>query len=53
MVASSAEVKVSDGETRTLAQGDVILFEDVTGKGHTMHVIVNEPCIGLHVTRPE
>lgn len=28
------EIEVSDGEKRTLAGGDVLLVEDVTGKGH-------------------
>ena len=50
MVSGSAEVEVSDGEKRTLAQGDVVLFEDVTGKGHTMRVIGDQPRVGLHVS---
>ena len=50
MVSGSAEVGVSDGEVRTIKQGDVILFEDVTGKGHTMRVIGDVPRVGMHVS---
>ncbi|MDA1035677.1 MAG: hypothetical protein O3B65_02200 [Chloroflexi bacterium] len=50
MVSGSAEVEVSDGEMRTLTLGDVVLFEDVTGKGHTMRVIGDDPRVGMHVS---
>ena len=53
MVAGSAEVGVSDGETRVIRTGDVILFEDVTGPGHTMRVLGNEPRVALHVRLTE
>jgi hypothetical protein len=33
-LAGGCEVTVSDGETRTFSQGDVVLAEDTTGKGH-------------------
>ena len=33
------ELEVSDGESRTFVGGDILLVEDVTGKGHrTRHV---------------
>lgn len=33
------EIEVSDGEKRTFCGGDILLVEDVTGKGHrTRHV---------------
>lgn len=36
------ELEVSDGEKRVLRGGEILLMEDITGKGHrTRHV---EPC---------
>ncbi|AEJ18772.1 hypothetical protein [Gracilinema caldarium] len=34
MLAGLVEIQVSDGETRTLGPGDIVLVEDTTGKGH-------------------
>lgn len=39
----SAEIKVSSGEKRQFGRGDVLLAEDVTGKGHTTRVIGKKP----------
>lgn len=50
VVSGSAEVTVSDGETRVLRAGDVVLFEDVTGPGHTMRTLGDEPRVALHVS---
>jgi uncharacterized cupin superfamily protein len=50
MVSGAAEVSVSDGETRTINTGDVILFEDVHGPGHTMRVIGDVDRVALHVS---
>jgi quercetin dioxygenase-like cupin family protein len=50
MVSGSAEVGVSDGERRVLKAGDIVLFEDVSGMGHTMRVLGDEPRVALHVT---
>ena len=37
------ELEVSDGEKRVLAGGDILLVEDVTGKGHrTKHLEARE-----------
>lgn len=49
LVAGSAEVGVTDGEKRTITKGDVVLFEDVTGPGHTMRVLGGTPRVALHV----
>lgn len=49
MVSGTAEVGVSDGEKRIVRQGDVLLFEDTIGPGHTMRVLGNEPRVALHV----
>ncbi len=37
------EVHVSDGEVRHVRGGDVVLLEDLTGRGHTTRVIGDEP----------
>lgn len=50
MVSGAAEVGVSDGETRTINAGDVVLFEDVDGPGHTMRVIGEADRVALHVS---
>ena len=33
-LAGQSEVTVEDGETRTFRQGDIVLAEDLVGKGH-------------------
>jgi quercetin dioxygenase-like cupin family protein len=50
MISGRAEVGVSDGETRVINGGDVILFEDVTSPGHTMRVVGDQPRVALHVS---
>jgi uncharacterized cupin superfamily protein len=50
MVSGAAEVGVSDGEMRTINSGDVVLFEDVDGPGHTMRVIGDVDRVALHVS---
>lgn len=44
------EVTASDGEVRTFAKGDVLLVDDITGKGHTSRVIGDEDSLSLLVT---
>jgi hypothetical protein len=39
------EVTASDGERRSFDSGDVVLMEDVTGKGHKTHVKGKSDCI--------
>ena len=34
MLAGFVEIQVSDGETRTFGPGEIVLVEDLTGKGH-------------------
>src|SRR4051812_6490980 len=38
-----AEVEVSDGEVRRFGPGDVLVVEDVTGKGHTTRGLGDVP----------
>ena len=37
-----AEVVVGNGEARTFGPGDVMLAEDLTGRGHTLRVVGNQ-----------
>lgn len=39
----SAEIEVSSGEKRKFGRGDVLLAEDVSGKGHITRVISKKP----------
>ena len=36
---AAVEITVSDGETRVIGAGEVILAEDVTGKGHISRAV--------------
>ena len=47
------EIQVADGETRRFAGGDVLLVEDLTGRGHRTRAV--EPGVrrSLFVTVPE
>ncbi len=36
---AGVEITASDGETRTIGAGEVILVEDVTGKGHLSRAV--------------
>jgi quercetin dioxygenase-like cupin family protein len=53
MISGAAEVGVSDGETRTLGAGDIILFEDIDGPGHTMKVLGDVDRVAMHVSLEE
>lgn len=44
------EVRASDGEVRTFSRGDVLLVEDITGKGHASRVISEETSLALLLT---
>jgi mannose-6-phosphate isomerase-like protein (cupin superfamily) len=35
VLSGTAEITVSDGETRSFGPGSILLVEDVTGKGHS------------------
>ena len=39
------EVSVSDGETRRMGPGDIVLLEDTEGKGHLTRVVSDEPAV--------
>jgi quercetin dioxygenase-like cupin family protein len=46
-----AEITASDGEVRRMTPGSTMLAEDLTGKGHQMRVIGDEPCVWMFVVR--
>ena len=39
ILSGEAEVDVSDGDTRRFSAGDVVLTQDITGKGHATRVV--------------
>ena len=42
---AGVRITASDGESRVIGAGEVILVEDTTGKGHTTRVHGNQPCM--------
>lgn len=45
LLSGSLQVGVSDGETRLLERGAILVLEDTTGRGHTTRVPSTEPAI--------
>ena len=43
------EVEASDGEVRQLGPGDIVLTDDLSGRGHVTRVIGDEPSVGAFV----
>jgi mannose-6-phosphate isomerase-like protein (cupin superfamily) len=43
------EIEIGDGSKRTLTAGDVLVAEDLTGKGHITRWMGNQPCVSLAV----
>ncbi len=44
------EIEVSDGERRKFAGGDILLVEDISGKGHRTRTVDNRPRRSIFVT---
>ncbi len=44
------EIETSDGEQRRFAGGDILLVEDVDGRGHRTRTVNNRPRRSLFVT---
>ena len=42
-LSGTAEIEVGDGTKARVGPGDVVLAEDLTGRGHVTRVIGNEP----------
>jgi hypothetical protein len=49
LVAGEWEITASDGETRTLLPGSIILVEDTKGKGHLSRVVSDEDSLAVLV----
>lgn len=47
------EIETSSGETRTFKPGDVLLVEDITGKGHRSRNIRQEIRSSIFITLPD
>ena len=45
LLSGTLEVSASDGETRRLTPGTVVLLEDTEGRGHATRVVSEEPAI--------
>ena len=50
MLRGEVDVTASDGETRRLAPGGLMLLEDTTGKGHATRVVGGEEFLLVGVT---
>jgi hypothetical protein len=46
------EIELGDGESRTLAGGDVVLFADTAGRGHKARVVGDEDVVLATVGYP-
>ena len=49
IMAGAMEIAIGDGTTRQLVPGDVLVAEDLTGKGHTTRGVGEDPRISLAV----
>jgi hypothetical protein len=49
-IEGTAEISVSSGEKRRFGKGDVLLAEDVSGKGHTTRVLGKKPWRQVFIT---
>jgi quercetin dioxygenase-like cupin family protein len=49
IMSGAMEIEISDGTTRQLVPGDVLVAEDLTGKGHITRGVGTEPRITLAV----
>ncbi len=45
----AVETTASDGESRVIGAGEVLLVEDVTGKGHLSKAVGNQPRVCIFV----
>jgi hypothetical protein len=45
-----AEITVGDGTKRVFGPGDIMLAEDLSGRGHVTRAINNQPRISIFVT---
>ena len=48
-LSGQGEIEVGDGTVRRFGPGDVMLAEDLTGKGHLTRVVGNEPRVSAAI----
>jgi hypothetical protein len=48
-LAGQVEIGIGDGTVRRFGAGDVMLADDLTGRGHTTRVVSSEPRITITV----
>ena len=53
MLEGSVEIEVSDGSRRTLHAGDILLVEDIDGRGHISRALDGQPRKSVFVTLKE
>jgi quercetin dioxygenase-like cupin family protein len=49
MMAGEMEIEIGDGTKRVLSPGDVLVAEDLTGKGHITRGVGEQPRVSLAV----
>lgn len=47
-----AEIVLGDGTTKRFGPGDVLLAEDVTGRGHYTRIVGEEPRVSVRISLP-
>ncbi|MBI2917121.1 MAG: hypothetical protein HYY01_03920 [Chloroflexi bacterium] len=50
ILAGEVEYGVGDGSVRRLGAGDVLLAEDLTGKGHTARDVSSQPRVSMYIS---
>ena len=50
MLDGAVDVEIGDGTVRRFSTGDILLVEDVTGRGHKSSAVNNEPRTSVFVT---
>lgn len=43
------DITVSNGETRQFARGDMLTLFDISGQGHRLKIVGDEPCHALYI----
>jgi quercetin dioxygenase-like cupin family protein len=49
IMSGAMEIEIGDGTTRALEPGDVLVAEDLTGKGHITRGVGEQPRVSLAV----
>jgi hypothetical protein len=52
LLSGTLEVSVSDGETRLITPGTIVLLEDTAGRGHATRVVSEEPAVLVFAQLP-